>query len=84
MATTQKDMESFAQFVAERIRAGEVGTTLDELFDRWRLEYPSEELMAENITAIAASIDDFNRGERGSVLGTHSSELRRQFGLAEE
>ncbi|MBX9787339.1 MAG: hypothetical protein K2Y37_00355 [Pirellulales bacterium] len=54
---------------------------MDELFDQWRCENPSESHFAENVSAIAASIEDFRRGERGTIAGEHSEELRRQFGL---
>ena len=57
---------------------------LDELFDLWRHENPSAELYSENVAAIAASIEDFKRGERGTPAGEHSAELRREFGLADK
>ena len=44
-------------------RAGQGEASLDELFDLWRHENPSDELYAENVAAIAASIEDFQRGE---------------------
>jgi hypothetical protein len=84
MATTQQELERFAQFVQHRLIAGEAEASLDELFDLWRHENPSDELYAENVAAIAASVDDFKRGERGTVAGEHSAELRRQIGSADK
>jgi hypothetical protein len=80
MATAQQELERFTQFVQHRLSSGEANASLDELFDLWRHENPSDELYAENVAAIAASIDDFRRGERGTLAGEHSAELRRQFG----
>ena len=81
MATVEHDLEQFMQFVQNRLGAGDADASLDELFDLWRLENPSEDVRAENVAAIAASISDFKLGERGSIAGEHSAELRRQFGL---
>jgi hypothetical protein len=84
MATAAHELEEFSRFVQQRIEAGEVEATLDELFDLWRREHPSDAVYAENVAAIAASIEDFQRGERGTIAGAHSAELRRQFGLTEK
>ena len=57
---------------------------MDDLFDQWRHENPSDSQLDENVAAIAASIKDFRRGERGTIAGEHSAELRRQFGLSDQ
>ena len=84
MATAEQELENFARFVRHRLNAGDAEASLDELFDFWRNENPSDEVHAENVAAIAASIEDFKRGERGRVAGEHSAELRRQFGFADK
>ena len=84
MATTEQQLESFVHFVRNRVGAGCSEVSLDELFDLWRHENPSGELYAQNVAAIAASIEDFKRGERGTVAGEHSAELRREFGLRDK
>lgn len=84
MATTAQELEQFRQFVVQRLDAGDARSSLDELFDLWRNEHPSDALNAENVIAIAASIDDFERGERGTIAGAHSAELRREFGIADK
>ena len=81
MSNAQNDLEAFAHFVQLRLAAGEADASLDELFDQWRHENPSDTQFNENVAAIAASIEDFRRGERGTIAGEHSAELRRQFGL---
>ena len=84
MATTEQQLESFMRFVRHRVGTGDAEANLDELFDLWRHENPSGELYAQNVAAIAASIEDFKRGERGTIAGEHSAELRREFGLADK
>jgi len=81
MATVEQELERFKRFVENRLGAGETQASLDELFDLWRMENPSDEAHAEDVAAIRASIEDFRRGERGAVAGEHTAELRRQFGL---
>lgn len=83
MTTTEQDLASFSSFVRQRIESGLRDVTIDELFDQWRGENPSDELYAENVAAIQASIQDFKRGERGTVAGEHSAQLRREFGVDE-
>ena len=84
MATTKQQLESFTRFVQHRAGNGDAEASLDELFDLWRHENPSSEVYAQNVAAIAASIEDFKRGERGTIAGEHSAELRREFGLADK
>jgi hypothetical protein len=84
MATTEQQLESFMRFVRDRVGAGNAEASLDELFDLWRHENPSGEVYAQNVAAIAASIEDFKRGERGTAAGEHSAQLRREFGLADK
>ena len=84
MTTTERDLQLFMQFVQIRLGAGDADASLDELFDRWRQENPSDEVRAENVAAIAASIEDFRLGERGTPAGDHSAELRRRFGLVDQ
>jgi hypothetical protein len=82
MGTTEQELESFTQFVQRRVGASSGDLSLDELFDLWRIENPSETMYSENVAAIAASIDDFMKGERGAPAGEHSARLRSEFGLA--
>ncbi|MGD9720567.1 MAG: hypothetical protein AB7O59_16810 [Pirellulales bacterium] len=84
MATAEHDLEKFIRFVQQRIESGEAGASLDELFDLWRHENPSDDLHATDVAAIAASIEDFKNGERGTMAGEHSAALRRQFGLGDQ
>lgn len=67
MATTEQELDSFTIYARQRIQAGHRDLTIDELFDQWRAENPSDEQYAENVAAINASIKDFKNGERGGV-----------------
>ena len=81
MSTAEQDIANFANFALQMIESGERDLTIDELFDQWRIENPSDEQYAENVAAIQASIHDFKAGERGTVAGEHSAQLRREFGV---
>ena len=66
MTTTQQDLDSFTSFARQRIESGQRDLSIDELFDQWRAENPSDAEYAENVAAINASIQDFKNGDRGT------------------
>ncbi len=84
MATTEQELESFAEYARERVDRGDVDLSIEELFDLWRAENPSDAAHAENVAAIAASIEDFKNGDRGTLAGQLSRDLRREFELTKE
>lgn len=84
MATTEQELESFTQFARARLHGGDEDHSLDELFDLWRTENPSDTDYAENVAAVAGAINDFRGGDRGRPAGELSQELRRELGIAEE
>jgi hypothetical protein len=83
MATAEQELASFTSYARQQIDSGHHDLSIDELFDQWRAENPSDEQYAENVAAIRASIQDFKTGERGTVAGEHSAQLRRGFGLSQ-
>jgi hypothetical protein len=83
MAALTDQIDSFHRFAHEQAENGGSEMTIDELFDQWRVENPTNDECAENAAAINASVLDFNRGERGTPAGEHSVELRREFQLAQ-
>lgn len=84
MTTIEQDLQSFTQFVHERLKTEARGLNLAELFDLWVIEHPAEADFADNIAAVTASIEDFKRGERGTPAGEHSEELRRALGISKK
>lgn len=85
MSTTSDDLKNFNQFVLQQLESNaESKSRLPELFDQWMHQNPSDEEYTENVAAIAASIDDFLTGERGTPAGQHSAKLRAEFGITNE
>lgn len=80
MSTAEQELAAFTVYARERIAAGQGNVSIDELFDQWRAENPSDEQYGDNVAAIQAAIQDFNSGERGTIAGEHSVQLRREFG----
>lgn len=83
MATAEQELASFTSYARQIIDSGQRDVSIDELFDQWRAENPSDEQYAENVAAIQASIEDFKNGERGTIAREHSAQLRREFGVGE-
>jgi hypothetical protein len=80
MATTEDDLKRFNQFVHDQMKSNSA-LQLPELFDLWMLQNATADDYAENVAAINASIADFLNGDRGTLAGEHSRELRRDFGV---
>jgi hypothetical protein len=81
MATAEQELASFTSFARQVIDSGQRDLSIEELFDQWRAENPSDEQYTENVAAVQASIEDFKQGQRGTIVGEHSAQLRRQFDL---
>lgn len=81
MATVDEQLKSFTQFVQNN---HDRDLQLQELFDLWMLENATDADYAENVAAVNASINDYLNGERGTLAGGHSQQLREEFGLSEE
>jgi hypothetical protein len=84
MTTAEQELVSFTSYAQRIISSGRRDLSIDELFDQWRAENPSDESYAENLAAINASIRDFKNGERGTIAGEHSAQLRREFEVSGE
>ena len=81
MTTTAEELERFTQFARKRLAGDDPQPSLDELFDLWRMENPSDKHRAEDLAALEGAIADFDRGDRGRPAGELSRELRDEFGL---
>ena len=83
MTKTTQELESFTQFAKQQLNSSQPEPSLDELFDLWRLENPSDADRAETIAAVAGAINDFRGGDRGRPAGELTRELRTELGLSE-
>ena len=85
MATTEQELARFTQFAKEYLGSGEADLSLDELFDLWRTENPSDVNYSENAAAIAGAIEDFKNGNRGRpvaggfIASCSSSRVRKSI-----
>jgi len=84
MSTTAQELESFTEFAKKRLGSREPEPSLEELFDLWRLENPTDTDYAENLAALSGAIEDFKNGDRGRPAGEVSHELRVELGFAED
>lgn len=81
MPTATEELQLFSRFVEAHTSGSEKERTLSELFDLWMLNRPTASDFAEDVAAINASIQDFRNGQRGTLAGEHSNELRAEFGF---
>ncbi len=78
MATTDQEIDGFAEFAKDQLRRGET-SSIEELFDRWWFLQSS----AEDALAIQASIRDMERGETGRPFEQFVGEFRKQNRIPE-
>jgi hypothetical protein len=69
MSTTAEQLKSFTEFAKKRLANRGPEPSLDELFERWRLENPTDMEYAENLAALSGAIEDFKQGDRGRPAG---------------
>jgi len=69
LSSAEQELESFTQFAKARLRAGNPESSLDGLFDLWRIEHPPDTDYAEDGAALRDAIHDFRRGDRGRLAG---------------
>jgi len=79
MATSEAEIDSFAQFAKQQLARGAAGLSLEELFDPWRIRHPP----AEDAGAIEASVRDMEAGEAGRPFDEFADEFRRRNDLRE-
>jgi hypothetical protein len=77
MATTEQNIDNFAQFAKELLGNGGAELSIDELYDRWR----QSESSAEDAHAIQASLRDMENGETGQPYEEFADEFRKRNGI---
>ncbi len=79
MTSILQQVESFAEYARCKLQAGESPGSIDDLYDQWR-----ESLWAtEDAAAIAASLRDFEQGERGKTFEAFATEFSGRNGMLE-
>ena len=53
--------------------------TIDELYDQWRIENPSDTELTENVAAVKASLRDLHDGDRSIPHDEHMRQLGDQY-----
>jgi hypothetical protein len=81
MPTTREEVQGFVRYATEHLDNGGAHHTIEELFEMWRYENPSQEQYDRDFASVMASIEDYRNGERGRPVDPDSTELRRKLGL---
>jgi hypothetical protein len=78
MYATAQQIESFRSFALQQLAGGDVELTIDELYDRWRLQQPDEQELRDNVRAVKASLRDMERGTTGRAFDEFAGDFRSQ------
>jgi hypothetical protein len=82
MLVTQQDLDSFHHFALGKLQSGGA-TSIEELFDQWRINNPTPEEEAEIHAAIRQGLADIKAG-RGRPADDVMNELQRKYNLPAE
>jgi len=80
MATTEQDIDSFAQFAKQKLAQAEGELSMDDIYDEWRIQHPP----SEDALAIKAALRDMHNGERGQPFDEFVQEFRARKSSAAE
>lgn len=84
MSTTEQQLLSFNEFVREKLLDDQSAASLDELFDMWRLQNPTDAEFRENVAAIAAALEDVRNGDRGVPVEDHLREMSEKYNIPDD
>ncbi len=79
--STIDQVEQFRSFVLDRLGRGGSDSSIDELYDEWRIHNPSPSELESDSKAIAASLRDLDRGDRGKSIGVFLDEFKKNRGI---
>ena len=71
------ELHVFRDFLNEKLQNGGAGLSPEDALDEFRDLHPDPE--EDDVAAIQAAIDDFERGERGMPLEEFDRQLRQEF-----
>ena len=62
MTATTEEIDSFHRFATERMRNGGGDLTMDQLYDHWRAENPTDQELEESLQALKRGLADMKAG----------------------
>ena len=81
MAATTRELQSFYEFVEQRLHARTCDRSLDDLFSEWRACNPTPEELEANALAVRASLRDMDEGDTGRPIDEFAAEFRQRNGI---
>ena len=84
MSVTEQQLLSFNEFVREKLLNDETDANLDELFDLWWTQNPSDSEHRENVAAVRVALDDVRNGDRGTPVEEHLREMSEKYNIPDD
>jgi len=81
MKVTAQQIDDFRSFALKQMGDGGCELTIDELYDRWRLECPSDDELREDVSALKASLRDMEAGETGRPIEEFSRDFEARHDI---
>jgi plasmid stabilization system protein ParE len=75
------ELEAFRDFVTEKLNNGSADLLPEQALEEWRQRHPEPLDSEDDVAAIQAAIDDFDRGDRGIPLEEFDREFRKKHNI---
>jgi hypothetical protein len=83
LKATEQQIEQFRDFALRQLRNGGADLTVDEVYDLWRAECPSDDEVREDVLAVRASLRDMERGEIGRAFDDFTRDFRARHNITD-
>ena len=81
LKVTARQIDDFRSFALKQMGYGGCESTIDELYDRWRLECPNDDELREDVSALKASLRDMEAGETGRPIEEFSRDFKARHDI---
>jgi hypothetical protein len=84
MMTTKSETYSFASFATHQLNQVGADVSLDEIYDQWRSQNPTESDLIASVSAVRLALMDMKAGDSGTPATEHLARLRAKFHIDED
>ena len=77
------ELREFHRFLGAKLENGGAELLPEEALDEWRQLHPEPWDEEDDVAAIQASIDEFDKGERGMPFEDFMREMRAKYNLSD-
>lgn len=81
---TREQIESYYRFALAKLEKDGPDLSIDDLFESWRIQNPTEAELSESVAAVKAALRDMENGDTGRPLKEVIAEVRAKSKVPHE